>query len=120
MVRPLTDNGFNGGGLVRCDIKLYTVRIIITTELDISQADSIIFGSYQVDNHLQKQYQLLLCFNTQETNNNIGSFAWLCCISEAYTDHVCMKPTQAWLKLKNEAQQMSFQAGTVERKRCWI
>ena len=24
MVRPLTDNGFNGGGLARCDIKLYT------------------------------------------------------------------------------------------------
>ena len=49
MVRPLTNNGFNGGGLARCDIKLY---IIITTELDISQADSIIFGSYQVNNQL--------------------------------------------------------------------
>ena len=24
MVRPLTDNGFNGGSLARCDIKLYT------------------------------------------------------------------------------------------------
>ena len=32
MVRPLTDNGFNGGGLVRCDIKLYTALTIITTE----------------------------------------------------------------------------------------
>ena len=24
MVRPLTDNGFSGGGLARCDIKIYT------------------------------------------------------------------------------------------------
>ena len=24
MVRPLNDNGFNDGGLARCDIKLYT------------------------------------------------------------------------------------------------
>ena len=24
MVRPLTDNGFNGGDLARCDINLYT------------------------------------------------------------------------------------------------
>ena len=32
MVRPLTENGFGGGGLARCDIKLYTVLIIITTE----------------------------------------------------------------------------------------
>ena len=24
MVRPLTDNGFNGGGLARCNIKLHT------------------------------------------------------------------------------------------------
>ena len=25
MVRPLTDNDFNGGALARCNIKLYTV-----------------------------------------------------------------------------------------------
>ena len=86
----------------------------------ISQVDSIIFGSHQVGNRLQKQYQnsagfifcsfCALAYIQKQTTILVALLVFVVLMKLTLTMYVWNRHKLGW---KNEAQQISFQTGTV-------